>query len=184
MATSFRGTWLTSSLRATRERGLLERYLERLPRRYHEPVLNSVVGEWLPVEVAVAHYEAMDQLRLPEDEIIKIGLEVTERFHRGFYRTVFQLAKAVGATPWTILAQTQKMWDRTWVGGGLAIWKSGPSLARGHIVGWPCARVPYCRVAMRGVMLGTVALFCKQAMVSEIPGRCTDTELCYRMTWS
>ena len=182
-ATSFRSTWLASSFKAMRERGLMNRYLDNLPKRFHDQVLHSVAGSWLPVEVAVAHYEAMDRLQLDEAEMIKIGLEVTDRFHSGLFSTVFTIARAAGVTPWTILGHTQKMWDKTWVGGGVAIFKSGTKDARGEIVGWPCSRVRYCRIAMRGVMLGTVSLFCRKASVVEIPRYCTETTLGYRMQW-
>ncbi|MFO0660761.1 MAG: hypothetical protein U0165_13155 [Polyangiaceae bacterium] len=183
VATSFSATWLSSSLKAARERGLLDKYLSHLPARYHDQVLHSVPGTWLPVDVAVAHYEAMDALPMADDEIVRIGEEVTERFHGVFFSTVFRLARAAGATPWSMFTHSQRMWDRTWVGGGIAIFKAGPRDARGEFVGWPCARVRYCRVAMRGMMLGTVALFCKKATVLEIPSLCTDMTLGYRMQW-
>ena len=82
-----------------------------------------------------------------------------------------------------MIGQAQKMWDKAWVGGGLAVFKVGPREARGEIVGWPCSRYRYCHVAMRGVMLGTVSLFCRKAWVSEIGELCTDTTLGYKMTW-
>lgn len=182
-ATSFSSTWLSSSLKAARERGLMDRYLAGLPARYHDQVLHSVPGTWLPVEIAVAHYEAMDSLGFTEDEIVKIGMEVTQRFHGVFFSTVFRLATAAGVTPWSVFTHSQRMWDRTWVGGGIAIFKSGPRDARGEIVGWPCARVRYCRIAMRGMILGTVALFCKKATILEISSQCTDTTLGYRIQW-
>jgi hypothetical protein len=183
VATSFRSTWLSTSLKSMRQRGLLDRYLNYLPEKLHDEVMHAAVGHWLPVGVAVAHYEAMDRLELPDDEVVQIGMEVTDRFHGVVIATLFRLARTVGASPWTVLANTQKMWDRTWVGGGLAIFKMGPREARGEIIGWPCSRVRYCRVAMRGVMLGTVSLFCKKAWVQEVPQRCTEMTLGYRMNW-
>jgi hypothetical protein len=123
------------------------------------------------------------RLGLPDEEIVQIGLEVTDRFHSVFFSTVFRLARSVGATPWTVFANTQKMWDRTWMGGGIAVFKLGVREARGEVVGWPCSRVRYCRVAMRGMMLGTASLFCKKAWLQEVPQLCTDTTLGYRMSW-
>jgi hypothetical protein len=184
VATRFRSTWLSSSLKAMRTRGLLDQYLENLPRQHHAAVLDAVAGVWLPVEVAVAHYDAMDRLKLPESEIVKIGLEVTERFHSAFFSTVFRLAQGVGATPWSVFRHCQRMWDKTWVGGGIAIWKLGPREARCEIVGWPCARFDYCRIGMRGVTLGTVNLFCRSATVYEVTKSCTNNTLGYRMRWT
>lgn len=50
LASSFRSTWLTSSLRALRERGHFAPYMRVLPAKYHEQVTSSVAGFWLPVE--------------------------------------------------------------------------------------------------------------------------------------
>lgn len=183
VATSFRSTWLSTSVKALRQRGLLDRYLSYLPEKLHEEVLHSAVGHWLPISVATAHYEAMNRLELPDEEVVKIGMEVTDRFHGVVFSTALRLAQAAGASPWTAFASTQKMWDRTYVGGGFAIFKLGPREARGELVGWPCSRVRYCRVGMRGVMLGSVSLFCKKAWVQEIPQLCTEMTLGYRMTW-
>lgn len=182
-ATTFRSTWLVSSVQAMKRRGLFERYLTHLPVRFHDPILQAAAGLWLPVETAVAHYEAMNALGLAESEVVDIGLEVVDRFHNVFFSTIFRMARAAGATPWTVFGHTQKMWDRTWDGGGLAIFKLGPREARGEIVGWPCSRIGYCRIAMRGVMLGTVTLFCKKAWIEERPELCTGTTLGYRMNW-
>jgi len=183
VATKFRATWLASSLRAARTRGFFDRYLANLPKEYHDVVLHSVAGEWLPVEVALAHYAALDALALSEVEILAIGAEVNARFNNIFLQTVLRLAKGVGATPWTAFRQAQKMWDRTWVGGGYAIVKLGEREARGEVVGWPCARFRYTRVGMRGMVSGTTSLFCRRAWVQEIPAQCTDTRLVYKINW-
>src|SRR3954470_3313458 len=76
-ATQFRSTWLTSSLRALRERQLLDPYFAHLPRSLHETVRASVAGTWLPIDVALAHYEACDSLKLPLSEQLAMGREVT-----------------------------------------------------------------------------------------------------------
>jgi hypothetical protein len=183
VVSKFRATWLASSLKAVRTRGFFDRYLENLPEQYRDIVLHAVAGEWLPVEVAVAHYAALDALALSEVEILAIGAEVNARFNSLFLQTVLRLAKGVGATPWTAFRQAQKMWDRTWVGGGYAIVKLGEREARGEVIGWPCARFRYTRVGMRGMVSSVTTLFCRRAWVQEIPAQCTDTRLAYKINW-
>lgn len=184
IASQFRSTWLSSSLKGIRERGLLEKYLVFLPSIHHEPILHSIVGVWLPIEVAHAHYEACDRLELSDDEIYAIGAEIAERVHGTVLHTAVRLAKGVGVTPWTILPQLQRLWDRIWVGGGVAAFKLGPKEARIEIVGWPCARFRYTRIAMRGVISSLVALFCTRIWVQEIPSQCTSLRLAYRLHWA
>src|SRR4051812_48379355 len=61
----FRSTWLASSLRSLRERGLIDAYVQHLPREHHEAILSSVAGTWLPIATGMAHYRACDALSLP-----------------------------------------------------------------------------------------------------------------------
>ncbi len=183
-AARFRSTWLTSSLRSLRERGRLDDYLARLPREHHASVLESVAGVWLPTEVALCHYEACDGLGLAEKDVMEIGAEVTKRAHGTVIDTVVKLGTGMGVTPWTILAQLQKLWDRIWVGGAVAVYKLGPKEARVEIVSWPCARIRYCQIAMRGVLQGVVEFFCRRAYVHEVKSMMSSTSLAYRIQWA
>lgn len=182
--TEFRSTWLSSSLRSIRERKLLESYLSHLPAEYHEPVLSTVVGVWLPSEIAVAHYEACDRLGLTEQEQVAIGADVGRHALGTVLSVAVSLAKGAGVTPWTILTRLPSVWQRIWIGGGVAIIKVGPKDARAEIGGWPCARVPYTRVALRGVISGLVGLFSEKAYVRELRPLCTQMTLAYRVSWA
>lgn len=183
-ASSFRSTWLSASVRSLRERGLLDRYLAHLPAELHDPILATVVGVWLPTSVAVAHYEACDALGLTQNEQVEIGREVSRNVHGTILGTVVRLATQAGVSPWSAFGTFGRLWDRIWVGGAVGVFKLGPKDARIEIIGWPCARVPYCRVAMRGVMLGLTELFCQKAYVHEVPKLCTPTTLGYRIQWA
>lgn len=180
----FRSTWLSSSLRSIRERNLLESYLAHLPHEHHEAVLSTVVGVWLPAEIAVAHYEACDRLELTEQEQVAIGAEVGRHAQGTVLSVAVSLAKGAGVTPWTILTRLPSTWQRIWVGGGVAIIKLGPKDARIEVAGWQCARVRYTRVAMRGVISGLVELFCEKAYVRELRALCTPMTLGYRVSWA
>ena len=48
--TQVRSTWITSSLRAMRERDLLDRYYAVLPQELHDEIRGLVAGRWLPVD--------------------------------------------------------------------------------------------------------------------------------------
>jgi hypothetical protein len=184
IATRFRSTWLSSSVRALRERQLLDRYLALLPREHHDAVLNTVVGVWLPAEVALAHYDACDKLALSVHELVAIGAEVGKHAQGIVFSTAINLAKGAGVTPWAILPQFMAIWYRTWIGGGVALYRVGPKDARIEIGGWTCSRATYCRVAMRGVLQGLTELFCERAYVRDIPALCTPLTLGYRIAWA
>jgi hypothetical protein len=169
---------------ALRTRGLFDRYLAALPQEHREFVTAPVAGVWLPIDAAVAHYEACDRLGLGPEEQVAIGRSVTEFVHKTTYSLAFRLVKEAGVTPWACLALQKRLWQRVWQGGDIAVFKLGPKEARVEGVGWPCSRVPYCRSALRGVLLGQTELFCKKAFVREVPSLCTATTLGYRVAWA
>jgi hypothetical protein len=183
-ATRFRSTWLTSSLRALRERNLEDAYFARLPRIHHQDVRASVAGVWLPIEVAEAHYEACDGLGIPASEVMEIGKAVTRFAHKTSYSFALRLVSEAGVTPWACFGIQQRLWTQVWLGGDVATFKIGPKEARVEIAGWPCSRFAYCRVAMRGLLIGQTELFCSKAYAHEIPSLCNRTMLGYRVAWA
>ena len=111
VATKFRSTWLSSSLRALRKRARLDEYFGYLPIEHHEAVKNSVAGLWSPIGVAVAHYEACDRLVLPVHEVVAIGKEVHTYAQATVFSLAVKLAAGAGATPWTVFAQFRRWWS-------------------------------------------------------------------------
>ena len=180
----FRSTWLSSSLRSLRDRNLFNLYLEHLPRQHQEVILTSVVGVWLPVNVAVAHYAACDALGLNSFEVIQIGREATKAVHGTVLATFVRLAKGAGVTPWTVLLRLQELWGRIWLGGGVQVVKLGPKEVRIEIAGWPCAASIYCRTGLRGVIPAVIDLFCQKSYANEIASLTTGTSLAFRLSWA
>jgi hypothetical protein len=182
--TQFRSTWLSSSIRALRERHLLDAYLSHLPPAYHDSVLNTVVGVWLPAEIALAHYEACDELHLSASAVFEIGAEVGKHSLGTVMSVAVSLAKGAGVTPWTIIMRFPDVWNRIWIGGAVAVYKLGPKEARLEVAGWPSSRTTYCRIALRGVITNLVNLFCEKAYAKDVPSLCTANTLGYRFSWA
>lgn len=179
MGTHFRSTWITTSLDALKRRDLLRGYFERLDRRYRAVIEETVAATWLPADVAIAHYQAIDALGLPPEEQHKMGEEVPIRV----YSTFIKLARAAGATPWTAAAQLGRLWDRSWTGGGISVFKLGPKEGRIEIVGVPVCGIPYVRYAMRGSYKAAVSIFCNRAYVRDVARLCTSSTLGYEISW-
>ena len=179
VATRFRSTWLNVSLESLKARGYFERYLARLPKQHHEAVLSAIAGVWLPVEVAVAHYEAIDSLGMSVPDILRMGEEVPLRVNASFVK----LARAAGVTPWTAAVQLGRLWDRCWVGGAIGVFRLGPKEGRIELLGFPCAHIPYARIGLRGTYTAAVQLFSTKAYVREIPALCKGTSLGYQISW-
>jgi hypothetical protein len=184
LATRFRSTWLTSSLRAIRDRGRLDEYFTYLPKEHHEVIRNSVAGSWLLVDVSVAHYAACDRLGFSQLELVTIGREVHLQAQASVFSMMVKLAAGAGVTPWTAFSQFNRLWDRVWIGGGVGVFKIGPKEARLEIVGWPCSDSNYITHAMRGVVGGMLEMFCTKAYLKDLPKYCTPTTLGYRCAWA
>lgn len=156
--TAIRSTLLTSSLSSLRTRGLFERYdaLQTSPHRHK--ILNLIAGEWLPLEVALAHYEACDALGLSESEQFAIGKDVSRRIHETFLSLVVKVARGVGVTPWILLPRGNSMNCRLSRGGGIRIWKLGPKSVRIELARMPQLAVPYVRNGLVGLYAAAVEL--------------------------
>jgi hypothetical protein len=164
----FRSTWLSSSILSLREHGDYERYLTLLEPRFRQEIESLVAGRWLPIEIAIAHYEACGRLGLTKSEIAERGLQVTRQVHQTVLATLLRLAREAGASPWTVYAQLDRLWDRVFHGGGVCVTKRGPKEAVIEIVQWPCANVPYCRAAMPAVVTAVTEMFCRKAYVQDM----------------
>jgi hypothetical protein len=183
VSTHIRSTWVGSSLQAVRERGLLDRYLALLPEEHRAPILDTVAGVWLPMEVGVAHYRACDGLGLSKRETWDIGVHVTRKVHGTTLGLAVRLAKQGGVSPWTVLAQLQRLWDRIYLGGGVAVYRKGPKEAIVDIAGWPLAPIGYVRQTMPAVAQGVVEMFCQKAYISEVSAPAQRNSFGLKLQW-
>jgi hypothetical protein len=146
-----RSTLLQSSLTSLREHGKYDSYLAGLAPQHRERILGSLAPEWLPVEIAFAHYTACDALGLDQATVAKLGEEVGDRVQGTFIGTLLRSARMVGFTPWTALGQVPRLWERVFQGGAIALYKRGPKDAAIEVRGMTLAGLPYFRQALRGV---------------------------------
>jgi hypothetical protein len=182
--TEFKSTLLVSSLQSLRERSLFDRYRTFLSPADAESIPLTVAGLWIPIDVAVAHYTAMTSLRLTHAECAAAGAVVGEKIQATLLGTVARLARTGGVTPWTVLAQFQRLFERIFKGGGTRVIKQGPKEARIDIRGLPLAAFPCFRAGFQGMIKSGGELFCARAYVSEVPRLCTDTTIGFRCAWA
>jgi hypothetical protein len=181
--TSVRGTLLTSSIGTLRARHHSDAYVKHLAPAYRDAVLGAIAGTWVPIEVGVAHYEACEALRLGPAEQVLMGVEVSTRIQATFLGTLTKLITGAGATPWTGLTHVERLWDRVAIGGGARYEALGPKEARIEVRCAPLARIPYFRIAFRGIIQAGCELLCKKAYVRDVPEFCTSAMVGYRLAW-
>ncbi len=184
LATHLRSTLVASSLESLRRRGLLDQYSGIVARQHREALLSTVAGQWLPMDVGLAHYEAVDRLGFTSDEAHRIGAEVSHKIHDTFLGVVMRAATQAGVTPWTLLPKGNQLYGRIFQGGGgTRVIKLGPKDARADIVGIPILALGYFRMAIAGLYQAGISVFCTRAYVHEI-GRRTPTAITLRLSWA
>jgi len=184
-ATLVRSTLLVSSLQSVRKRNLSETYLRLLPGEHHAVVQSMIAGQWVPMKLAEAHYEACEGLGFSATAAHEIGREVGDRIQGTFLAAMVRMVGTVGVTPWTALSHAQRLFERVLRGGGgLSVLKRGPKDARVHFVGVPLCRLPYFRFALAGVFEAAADLFCIKSYAKEVAGSATETAIVFQISWA
>lgn len=181
-ARRIRSTLIASSLRAIRDRGLLDTYTPLLDAAWKTTILESVAGVWLPLEAGLAHYRACDALAFSPLEQLAIGREVGDRLHGTFLGTMIRAARGAGVTPWTALSYTNKLYERLFDGGGCSVTKLGPKDALMVMAQNRMVAVPYFRHGTRGLWQVAIELFCRKAYLLEVGY--TETECTMKVSWA
>jgi hypothetical protein len=95
-----------------------------------------------------------------------------------------RVAASTVVTPWVVIGQLNRLWSRMARGGGVGAFKLGPKEARIEVVQFPGSRFRYCQLAMRGILQGALALFCRRVFVTEIPDFASPTQMAMRVAWA
>ena len=181
--TAVRSTLITTSIHSLRARGHFDRYVDRLDHTQRDALVTAVAGVWLPVDTAIAHYEACEALRLDVGQQLEIAREVGDRVHGTFLGVMMRMARTVGVTPWSALAQSGKLYERLFMGGGIAVTRKGPKDARVDVVSNALCRIEYFRVGVRGVYQAALQLFSHRLTTFELPWRRAHQAMGVRISW-
>jgi hypothetical protein len=183
--TQIRSTHIAASVLALRSRGHFEAYVTHLPQALHEGILRSVPGTWLPIEMAVAHYRAAEAVGLTTEAQLEMGRGVAEKIQNGLLGTLVRLAKTAGVTPWTGLEYFPRLWQRTMIGGGVAVYRLGPKEARIECHGVPdLAELAYFRNGFRGMFASSGELFCSRVYVTDLIAFTLRKVIGFRVSWA
>jgi hypothetical protein len=183
MCTHVKGTWVTSVVNTFRAQSFFDEYVRLLAPEARDVVLGAVTGDWVDIGVLLAHYEACDRLRLPAEEILRIGREASQHAQGSLLSVTARAAARAVMTPWTMLGQLQRFWNRLFHGGGAAVFKLGPKEARAELVQFPGCRYRHCQIATRGVLQTIAEIFCQRAYVIDLPKYATPTQMAVRIAW-
>lgn len=182
--TRVRGTVFSSSLQMVRDEGLYETYLDALPAEHHAAISSLIPTEWLSVELAYAHYQALDLLKLPREKIVKIGRSVGDRVQGGYLGTLVRGARSLGTiTPFTVLERLDTLFGRVMEGGDVACFRTGEKDARIEFAGISLAELEYFREGMNGIIAAGVELTTRRVFVETRPGSYGPDSVTYRVSF-
>jgi hypothetical protein len=163
-----RGTVFFLDWRWLRAQNLHDGYVAQIRPVLRERLLGVATGDWVPVELLHEHYRALDAMGLTREQAVDCGVSVGEGLHGSMLRTIVKLAGHLGATPWSAIGQAQKLWSRSWRGGGILPIRLGDKSARLEFVRNPATRSAFHRGSVAGAISVGIGWLCKKHTIKEI----------------
>jgi hypothetical protein len=181
-ATAIRSTTLISSLGTLRSLGLAEAYFAQLPAEHHPAVRELITGVWVPMDLGLAHYAAVERLQLSAEQARENGRRVAQNVQHSHFATLVR-ALGSGVTLWTILPRLPSFLARLVNGGACAVYKEGPKDARIDIHGVPIARYAYVRLGWAGMFESTLELLARKVYVRDVSAARTLSVATFTLAW-
>jgi hypothetical protein len=178
--THLRGTTMAASLQVLRERGHFDAFWARLPATHQAPIRDLLAASWVEVELGLAYYRALDGLGLPHDEIVTIGKAAAKRVQSAFVSTLIRGMGVV--TPATVLSRMDKLWERSFRGGGVQVARVGPKDLRLEVHGAAFLDLRYTRTALMGYYEETLSPTARRVIVREL-GLPTPAASAWLVSW-
>jgi hypothetical protein len=183
--TRVKSTVVVSSMQALREAGHGERYEARMPAAVRDKLFSGGAPSWFPIELVWTHYAACNSLGLSNEEVLAMGARVAPVQASGV-NVILRAARAGGVTPWTVLDNAPRYWQRMYDGAQVDVYRDGPKDARLVLSGQPLARLAYWRLGFEGVLLFlTQALSTRAYVRHELAREGSDglPSVTYSLAW-
>jgi hypothetical protein len=178
-----RGTILALDWRAFRTLEIYDAYVGALHAERREALLAVTAGSWVPLELLLVHYDALDSLALDPKSIRRVGWEVGNGVHGAFLSMLVRLMGKLGATPWLALEQAHKLWVRSWQGGGIAVHVVEDKVADVTILEAAVCASHFFRTSFAGALEAGIAPFCSAHTADELAGSRTEMSVTFRVGW-
>lgn len=179
---AMRGTNFVAGLRWLREHGHDARYFEGLTPAARSMLVAPDASAWVPLDIALIHYRALDALGLTFEERIELGASASRQLNGVVLSTIARLAGSAGLSPLVPLSRAAKLFARNFRGGAVGVFQTAPTEARFEVRGAPMAVSACHRDNLCGALLDGARPFARDPKVTELPGT-TATSYAFRMRW-
>ncbi len=180
---AMRSTVVVSGVAEMRARGLFDRYVVQLSEEARPAIVDAIAGTWLPMAVALEHFAAVDALGLSAEEAFDIGVTSSQRFGSTLWGTLLRVARTAGADPWVPMRMYERLFHRTFEGGGFVVRKVGPKEAQIDYLSVPLSRFAYFRNATRGTHETILQPLANALTVREVPRSAHAHGFAMRVSW-
>jgi hypothetical protein len=173
-----RSTLIASSIQTLRALGFMDRYLQALPKAYHDEMLAPRAPSWMPVEEASIHYSACERMPLTSDELEKLSQAVVTSVGNTLLSTFTRTNRDNEAgSPWLSLGQAPLLFSRLNRGGSICVSRRGANEALVEVRGGRLYTIPYYELGHCAMLRVSAQLFAKKVQVrrvfvSELEHRC------------
>jgi hypothetical protein len=182
--TAVKNVLIQSSLAELKSHGYYERYSQLMAAEALETLQLSLAPGWIPIELALAHYDACDRLELSPAQFAAIGKDVGNRVQDA---VLISLAKKVRAANYDLdaaLGPLQRMWPRLFQGGSVQTVRVAPQERLLEERGFRLNRYHYYRQGHVAALIATYrALGIQLAEVKIDNYDATNDEMIVRVSW-
>jgi hypothetical protein len=180
---AIRGTIFFLDWRWLRSKGQYDPYVQALQPALRDRITSLNTAEWAPIELLQGHYRALDSMGFIREEAMSCGVSVGEALHGSMLRTLVRLAGQLGATPWHAFSQAQKLWSRSWRGGGFLPYKLAEKSARVEVSKNGAASSAFHRASVAGALSVGIGWLCQKHVIREIDGGRRNDSFMFQVDW-
>lgn len=181
--TQVRGTLLVASREQMGALGVCGQYTAALSDTARLQLATLIAASWVPVELALEHFRAIDELGLPPEMVEKATGVVAAKLQGSVLNAVAKAVQATGASPLSIVRTVGMLWGRTFKGGAIEVRATGPKEGLVRLLGSPLLASRYHRTGVRVHVQRASDLFSSRAVVREQSYKAASQELTLRVQW-
>ena len=178
-----RSTLIQASLAELKKHGFYDHYTTLVASDSLDQLLGLAIAPcWIPVQLALDHYDACERMQLSEAQFAQLGLSVGDRVQDV---TLIAPKQASGLRDlWQSIGALHRMWPRLFQGGGVQVVKVGPKALVLEERGFQLNRFHYYRQAHVAAVRAThAALGAQISSVRLVSYHADRDELVVRLEW-
>jgi len=182
--TAVRNVFIQSSLVGLKANGYYERYTKLMDPDVLAQLQSSLGPGWVPVELAMAHYEACDGLMLSAQELNEIGGQVGHRLQESVLVTSAKRVRNTDFDMWDVMLALHRMWGRLYQGVSVQVVKLGAREKLIETRGLSLFRFHYYRqTSLAAISAAYRALGAHENSVKMVSYSAKTHELVVRTSW-